>query len=79
MSPALVTGGNGYLGTHLIAALLRAGSPVRTTVRSAASEESLRTAGAPRRRGHRGQRRRLRPGGRRRRPDRLPMTAGRRP
>ena len=44
MSPALVTGGNGYLGTHLIAALLRAGSPVRATVRSAASEESLRAA-----------------------------------
>jgi nucleoside-diphosphate-sugar epimerase len=44
MSRALVTGGNGYLGTHLIAALLRAGSPVRATVRSAASEESLRAA-----------------------------------
>src|SRR5580704_2534265 len=44
MSPALVTGGNGYLGTHLVAALLRAGTPVRTTVRSAASEEGLRVA-----------------------------------
>ena len=53
MSPALVTGGNGYLATHLIAVLLRAGIPVRATVRSAASEESLRaavrrgTAGSP--------------------------------
>jgi nucleoside-diphosphate-sugar epimerase len=53
MSPALVTGGNGYLGTHLIAELLRTGIPVRATVRSAASEESLRaavrrgTAGSP--------------------------------
>jgi nucleoside-diphosphate-sugar epimerase len=44
MSQALVTGGNGYLGTQLIAALLRAGSPVRTTVRSTASEDGLRTA-----------------------------------
>jgi dihydroflavonol-4-reductase len=44
MSQALVTGGNGYLGTHLIAALLRAGGPVRTTVRSPASEQSLRAA-----------------------------------
>jgi uncharacterized protein YbjT (DUF2867 family) len=34
MSPVLVTGGSGYVGTQLIAALLRAGSPVRATVRS---------------------------------------------
>jgi nucleoside-diphosphate-sugar epimerase len=41
---ALVTGGNGYVGTQLIAQLLRAGTPVRTTVRSLASEEALRAA-----------------------------------
>ncbi|MBF8191691.1 NAD-dependent epimerase/dehydratase family protein [Nonomuraea sp. K274] len=44
MSPVLVTGGSGYLGTQLIAALLRAGRPVRTTVRSTAREAGLRAA-----------------------------------
>jgi nucleoside-diphosphate-sugar epimerase len=50
MSPVLVTGGSGYLGTQLIAALLRTGSPVRTSVRSLDHEADLRAAvrrGAP--------------------------------
>jgi nucleoside-diphosphate-sugar epimerase len=44
MSPALVTGGNGYLATWLIAELLRTGTPVRATVRSLAGEGSVRAA-----------------------------------
>ncbi|MEU6788341.1 NAD-dependent epimerase/dehydratase family protein [Nonomuraea angiospora] len=44
MSRVLVTGGAGYVGTHLIAALLRAGRPVRATVRSTARETELRAA-----------------------------------
>ncbi len=45
MSPVLVTGGSGYVGTQLIAALLRAGNPVRTTVRSpAAHGDEVRAA-----------------------------------
>ncbi|MGW6201759.1 NAD-dependent epimerase/dehydratase family protein [Kribbella sp. NPDC055110] len=40
----LVTGGSGYLGTHLIARLLRDGQEVRTTVRSTARSAELRAA-----------------------------------
>jgi uncharacterized protein YbjT (DUF2867 family) len=44
MSPVLVTGGSGYLGTQLIAALLRDGCQVRATVRSLDREGEVRVA-----------------------------------
>ena len=44
MSPVLVTGGSGYLGTQLIAALLRDGRQVRATVRSLEREGDVRAA-----------------------------------
>jgi nucleoside-diphosphate-sugar epimerase len=43
-SPVLVTGGTGYLGTQIAAALLRAGTAVRVTARSTAPEADLREA-----------------------------------
>ena len=44
VSPVLVTGGSGYLGTQLIAALLRNGRRVRATVRSLEREGEVRAA-----------------------------------
>lgn len=44
MTRVLVTGGSGYVGTHLIAALLLSGQEVRTTVRSLARADEVRAA-----------------------------------
>jgi nucleoside-diphosphate-sugar epimerase len=44
MAPVLVTGGSGYIGTQLIAALARAGQPVRATARTTAREADIRAA-----------------------------------
>lgn len=44
MSRVLVTGGNGYLGTWLVARLLRDGTPVCATMRSLDREAELRAA-----------------------------------
>jgi nucleoside-diphosphate-sugar epimerase len=44
MSRVLVTGGSGYVGTQLIAALLRDGRQVRATVRSLEREADVRAA-----------------------------------
>lgn len=43
-NPVLVTGASGYLGSHLVAALLRADRPVRAQVRSLGQEADLRAA-----------------------------------
>jgi nucleoside-diphosphate-sugar epimerase len=41
-STVLVTGGSGFVASHVIVQLLQAGHTVRTTVRSAAKEETVR-------------------------------------
>src|SRR2546422_1279116 len=42
MGTVLVTGGSGFVGSHVILQLLNAGHAVRTTVRSLKREDSVR-------------------------------------